>query len=598
MVTTPIVVKRKYKTQPKKKVTRVKLKINSRPARLYNDDKMPYVKDKFKKYRFSNFNAKKINVYVSELAKQGLKKRFRHRKPKPLGKKRLTKEEKENLAKGLLPSQATGTTHFPASDLRPISYADQSPLRTADEQTKVILYHAPRVIPTREEVEATQLARQLSEMQINKLRVENDLKAEELKQLPGLTAAKIQKLLMAPVPDVVNVAANPVVTANPVVNIPPQDNKMMEQLMERLLQQGGPPPFNPNNTLLSSTVEDKSDNSGPNTPRPSAAAAPSAAALSPPDPDQILTIKFHLGVARNARLHPDLQIKYGEAMDILKAKYSEDQLKAINHIVNKKDKEYTDMIKHIIVTKMPWYATQKITKISHEPNVRLYWGSGQRSDEGAAGESRRVNKELYDDEIQKEMKKYRAFVGVVMRDELKDLLKRAYIEDWEKFGFIMNTQSTKEGDGEHWVAMYFDIYIKKFIAYFDPFGDPPHADVERDLKYYTDKMRLPYLLKYKVNSNKLQGVNSNLCGHHAMNFLKAMFKGEDFASATGWTCRISTKDYEENALDDEKKFREKHGFVKDTPKKGGYVPDIGMSRFPNGPDIGMSRGPDLSFGYI
>jgi len=581
MSSTPIKVKRRV-GKPKPRAVRAKLKINSRPARLYNSD-MPYVKDKLKKYRFSNFNARKINIFVNELAKQGLKKRFKYRKPKTLKRRRLTKKEKEELAKGLLPSldaqrpfgpssQAMGSVHFPASDLKPISFADQKPIRSADEQNKVILYHAPRVIPTREEVEATQLARQLNEMQINKLRVENDLKAEELKQLPALSAAKIQKLLMPPVPDVVNVAANPVITANPVVNVPPQDNKMMEQLMERLAvipleNKNVVPPMPAVQIPDAQMPEAKLPPPLPQRPRP-AAIAPDMKADTRPLSDtamnQILTINYGTGVARNIK-QQELKIPYGEALEILKKNYSENQLRAANYLADKKNKDYTDMLKTIITTKDP--TARNISKPSHTPNVHLHFGSGKRN-----GGTEAANKELYDDEIQKEMKKYRAFVGVIMRDELKKLLNRAYIEDWEKFGFIMNTQSTKEGNGEHWVAMYFDIYIKKFIAYFDPFGEPPHAEVEKDIKYYTDRMRLPYLLKYKVNSNKLQGVSSNLCGHHAINFLKAMFKGEGFAKATGWTERITTSQYEEKALKDEKEFRQKHGFVKDTPKKGGYVP--------------------------
>lgn len=161
---------------------------------------------------------------------------------------------------------------------------------------------------------------------------------------------------------------------------------------------------------------------------------------------------------------------------------------------------------------------------------------------------------LYDDEINSYMCKYTHFAGTIMRDELKKVLQRALDEQWDKFALVINTKTSRQ-EGEHWTALFVDTLFTKQICFFDPFGEEPHESIQQDLKWYVDQLGLPYLLKYKVNSNVLQADNSNRCGYHCMKFLEDMLEGKPFAKATGFQDVISKHDYEQ---DTKKKIKSKY----------------------------------------
>lgn len=175
----------------------------------------------------------------------------------------------------------------------------------------------------------------------------------------------------------------------------------------------------------------------------------------------------------------------------------------------------------------PVAAKKEITRVElvTEAQIRhlLPKGSGKKERWG-----------LYDSEINKKMGHWNHFIGTIMRDELPEVLEEAAKNRYEKFGLILNTQAAHEGNGKHWVALYVDLLNDKEICYFDSFGDPPHNEVEEAIKNYVDRLKLPYMLRFKVNSNQLQDNDSSTCGAHAMNFLEDMFTGESFGNATGY----------------------------------------------------------------
>ena len=168
------------------------------------------------------------------------------------------------------------------------------------------------------------------------------------------------------------------------------------------------------------------------------------------------------------------------------------------------------------------------------------------------------NTPLYDTELIEMLSPYKDFVGVIMRDELPELLEKMKREDRDKFGFIINTKGSDE-DGEHWQALYVDLTDKKEVCFYDSFGRPIQKDVLAVLKKWVAEQGLPYLLKYKNNRVTHQVSNSNRCGFHSARFLIDMFKGLPFSEATDFD---SVKDGEDNAVGLEKKYRmsQKKGF--------------------------------------
>lgn len=141
---------------------------------------------------------------------------------------------------------------------------------------------------------------------------------------------------------------------------------------------------------------------------------------------------------------------------------------------------------------------------------------------------------ISDNECNNLMQSWAWYQGCIMRDELGDVLEDAIQKQWDRWGIIINTQSSAEGNGLHWCAIYCDILFDRSIEYFDPFGDPPHVEIEHALKEYMERLQLPYMLKFKVNTNKLQHEISDSCGYHSMLFLEDRFLGVPFMQATGW----------------------------------------------------------------
>lgn len=142
-------------------------------------------------------------------------------------------------------------------------------------------------------------------------------------------------------------------------------------------------------------------------------------------------------------------------------------------------------------------------------------------------------KGLYDDEIEKVMKVYPDFLGVISRNEIRRLLP--FVKKDSRIGFVLNTDPNTK-PGQHWVAVYIDGRQNgsKSIEYYDSYADPIPNDIRHDLKSVVEKMDPNTLLKLKENKVVQQSVATNNCGFFAMRFLIDRFRGKSFSDATGY----------------------------------------------------------------
>ena len=84
-------------------------------------------------------------------------------------------------------------------------------------------------------------------------------------------------------------------------------------------------------------------------------------------------------------------------------------------------------------------------------------------------------------------------------------------------GYIINMEDSDQGNGSHWVAMWFD-NINEIPLYFDSFGiDPPMAMIDF-MKKWNDKCIF--------STKEIQNINSGFCGQYCLYFLHQMFKNK------------------------------------------------------------------------
>lgn len=193
---------------------------------------------------------------------------------------------------------------------------------------------------------------------------------------------------------------------------------------------------------------------------------------------------------------------------LVKGDKSEENIKALSKLQRKvkekrvekalgKTKLHTDIVEHLA-----------------KPMAQA--GVGEAGDGGTA-----------DFELEQMMDKDPNFLGVISADEIPKLpLKK-------KLSFIINTDPRSK-PGEHWTCCRIDATFDKSICFYDPFGEDPPSLFMKDIKSYVDEMKLPYMLKMKINQVKNQDVNTDTCGFHCVRFLEAMNRGESFAKATGY----------------------------------------------------------------
>jgi hypothetical protein len=150
---------------------------------------------------------------------------------------------------------------------------------------------------------------------------------------------------------------------------------------------------------------------------------------------------------------------------------------------------------------------------------------------------------LYNDEIEKIVKKrIKNYVPVIASDEINQLPRYVARGD-KRFGFVINTNpSTSDGSGNdgyrtgHWRAVYInndDDYPS--VEYFDPLAEgkmPP--ELITICRKIAIKMNPSMMFKYKQNMLRRQSKVTSTCGHHAIKFLDDRFNGVPWSEATGY----------------------------------------------------------------
>jgi hypothetical protein len=190
-----------------------------------------------------------------------------------------------------------------------------------------------------------------------------------------------------------------------------------------------------------------------------------------------------------------------------------------------------DRTKNILMRKVLTYLSPTVytSFINSLPiNIRRNFTIIRNNIAGQLGLGKRLPA-LYSDEIEdffKNEKEYPHFGGVIASDEIDTLPKKLPI------GFVMNLDSSDEA-GSHWVAVYIN---SDSVEYFDPLADPPSKEFIADIKKYLESMKVPVLMKFKVNKIKQQSDSTPHCGFFAIKFLDDRFHGVPYQ----WTTRYMT----------------------------------------------------------
>lgn len=160
---------------------------------------------------------------------------------------------------------------------------------------------------------------------------------------------------------------------------------------------------------------------------------------------------------------------------------------------------------------------------------------------------------MYDSEIEEVMKPDHNFVGVISADEIDTLPVKP------KMSFIINTDP-RDKPGEHWQACRIDSTFDKSVEFYCPFGDDPQPSFMKGIKQLIDKMKLPYMLKFKINKVKNQDVKSDNCGWFACMYLKKRANGQSFRQATGYKEQDNSEQMEKE-VEQFKKQQSGFGFI-------------------------------------
>ena len=99
-------------------------------------------------------------------------------------------------------------------------------------------------------------------------------------------------------------------------------------------------------------------------------------------------------------------------------------------------------------------------------------------------------------------------ISICMKNELPSTVKDGC--------YIINMQSSTQGTGSHWVAMYF---LKDVCYYFESFGATPPVEIMNFIK----KKKGSHLL---YNNWIIQDLNSGNCGYFSLAFLLYMYQNK------------------------------------------------------------------------
>ncbi len=97
--------------------------------------------------------------------------------------------------------------------------------------------------------------------------------------------------------------------------------------------------------------------------------------------------------------------------------------------------------------------------------------------------------------------------GIYMKDELPSKLMKGF--------YIVNLQSSTEGNGTHWVALY---YSPVYSYYFDAFGFIAPLEIQNKIK------------PYAYNDKQIQDLKSSACGYYCIAFIMFLYGKKDIES--------------------------------------------------------------------
>ena len=115
------------------------------------------------------------------------------------------------------------------------------------------------------------------------------------------------------------------------------------------------------------------------------------------------------------------------------------------------------------------------------------------------------------------------FQGVFMKDQLPDKLERG--------SYVINLQSSKEGNGTHWVCLY---YTPNFSYYYDSYGFIAPLEVQNKIT--------PYM----YNDLEIQDIDSTACGFYCVAFILYLNKKMNIEKAFMEFINLFGKDTERN----------------------------------------------------
>ena len=115
------------------------------------------------------------------------------------------------------------------------------------------------------------------------------------------------------------------------------------------------------------------------------------------------------------------------------------------------------------------------------------------------------------------------FKGVYMKDQLPDKLERG--------SYIINLQSSKEGNGTHWVCLY---YTPNYSYYYDSYGFIAPLEVQKKI--------IPYM----YNDLEIQDIDSTACGFYCVAFILYLNKKMNIEKAFMEFINLFGKDTERN----------------------------------------------------
>jgi len=168
------------------------------------------------------------------------------------------------------------------------------------------------------------------------------------------------------------------------------------------------------------------------------------------------------------------------------------------------------------------------------PNAEQIGKGNDEEDEEDQGKDLKPNNEeqdtetnnplpaLWDEQIEEFFKDEPQFAGVIASDQIEDLPNKL------PMGFVMNRDASDQ-PGSHWIGVYIS---GDSVEYFDPLADPPSKETIKDIHNKLIQMKVPILMKFKVNKIKQQHGNSHHCGYHVMRFLDDRFAGIPFPLST------------------------------------------------------------------